>query len=112
MEDLEETIRTNCNICLEIKEIHQRIIIDKKRLQHLEMFYKLKIKEQKKLVKKIFLLEGKIEILPSKGYKEQENKKFETFCDKGTVKEQEKMLKRLLALRAERQQKKQETHRN
>ena len=43
MKDLGEIIKINCNICLEIKKIQQRIIKDKKRLQYLKMFYKLKI---------------------------------------------------------------------
>ena len=62
----------NKEMCLDITEIYQDIFRTKKKLQTLEMFYRLKTKEQKSLVRQIFMMEGKTTILPTKKHKKQE----------------------------------------
>ena len=99
----------NKDLCLDICEMSQNISRTKQKLQNLEMFYKLKIKEQKALVREIFISEGSVEVLPTYRYKKQKLAQMETNFIKAPKETQEETLERLLAIRNKRQKKAAET---
>ena len=96
----------NKDICGDITEMHQQLIGYRKRIKSLEAFYTLKVKEQKELVKQIYIMSEKITILPPHKDKKQNKTVFESRFAKSSKNDQEKTLAKLLAIRDERQRKK------
>jgi len=110
----EELRKENLKIIKEIKDTDKMIAKLNSQVTTLIICQKLRRRKQKKLVRDLHIAEGKLIIIPMK--KERE-KKTEKSLVKQNIKnlpksQQAEMLKRLLAIRADRQMKNTEKNKN